>query len=246
MAWVKLDDQFPDHWKLAELGEDAPLCGWLYVCGLAFCNRQLTDGRIPKAHVGRLMSVRAAELAERLVEVGLWEDADTHYVVHDYLDYQPTREKVLAERAATKERVAKLRGRRNAVTPDVQRAEYAACTVSPVPVPVPVPEPEPVPGEEMAPLKRRTRLPDALALAADWRAYAAGKGLGPVEAEFEKFCDYHRAKGSLMLDWFAAWRTWVSNAVGRFAPRTPAGGGNPKTAGNVAALQAFVSRGVRA
>ena len=35
MPWVKLDENFPDHRKLAELGDLAPLAGWLFICGLA-------------------------------------------------------------------------------------------------------------------------------------------------------------------------------------------------------------------
>lgn len=66
---------------------------------------------------------------------------------------------------------------------------------------------------------RRARLPHDFTLTDRRRAFAVSKGLGPVEAEFEKFCDWHRAKGNTMLDWDAAWRTWVNNAVGRFAPR---------------------------
>ena len=120
MPWVKLDDHFPDHRKLAELGDYAPLCGWLYVCGLAFCNRQLTDGRIPKAHVHRLASFRhigletgsigpadrpyatvgddvtPEPLADLLVTVGLWEDQGDAYYIHDYLDYQPSKTEALA------------------------------------------------------------------------------------------------------------------------------------------------------
>ena len=38
-----------------------------------------------------------------------------------------------------------------------------------------------------------------------------------VEAELRKFRDYHAAKGSVMADWQAAWRTWVGNA----RPGTP-------------------------
>lgn len=40
-------------------------------------------------------------------------------------------------------------------------------------------------------------------------------GLSQAEAtaQVPKFFDYHRAKGSLMIDWAAAWRTWCRNAV---------------------------------
>lgn len=123
MPWVRLDDRFPDHGKLAECGVVQPLCGWLYVCGLAFCNRQLTDGRIPKAHVARLMSahglalvggdsVNADFLAHRLVQVGLWEDAGDAYVVHDYLTYQPSRADVIKARAENAARVEHWRQQR--------------------------------------------------------------------------------------------------------------------------------------
>jgi len=33
-----------------------------------------------------------------------------------------------------------------------------------------------------------------------------------VDAELQKFSNYHLSKGNLMADWQAAWRTWVGNA----------------------------------
>jgi hypothetical protein len=36
---------------------------------------------------------------------------------------------------------------------------------------------------------------------------------GSLEAEFEKFKNYHIAKGSMFADWRAAFRTWLSNSV---------------------------------
>lgn len=42
-------------------------------------------------------------------------------------------------------------------------------------------------------------------------AAAVAKGLD-VQREFDRFCDWHTAKGSTMADWQAAWRTWVGNA----------------------------------
>ena len=90
MSWVKLDDQFPDHPKIMQAG---PLAGWLYVCGLAYCNRLLTDGFIPAGAVNRLADVpNAPKLAAALVTAGLWDAAAGGYQVHDYLEYQPSRE----------------------------------------------------------------------------------------------------------------------------------------------------------
>lgn len=40
---------------------------------------------------------------------------------------------------------------------------------------------------------------------------AAERGLD-VGHELQRFCDWHAARGSLMADWQAAWRTWVGKA----------------------------------
>jgi len=40
--------------------------------------------------------------------------------------------------------------------------------------------------------------------------------------QWQKFRDYHRAKGSLMADWSAAWRTWLGN-MAQFQARSRAG-----------------------
>jgi uncharacterized protein YdaU (DUF1376 family) len=65
-------------------------------------------------------------------------------------------------------------------------------------------------GERKA--KRKAALPS------DWKPNEghhsqAGKNGLNVELEAEQFRDYHTAKGSVMLDWDAAFRTWLRNAV---------------------------------
>lgn len=58
---------------------------------------------------------------------------------------------------------------------------------------------------------RRRRLPDDFCPNQAGLDKAHERGLDPG-AELQKFSDYHRAKGSVMADWQAAWRTWVGNA----------------------------------
>jgi hypothetical protein len=140
VPWVKLDDKFPDHHKVAVAG---PLASWLYVCGLAYCNRMLTDGFIPTGMVRRLADVDGAmRLAARLVAAGMWEPVEGGYLVHDYADYQPTRERV--------ETVSEVRaeaGRRGGKQKSSNLLEVCqdGCLANglaksyPVPVPVPVP-----------------------------------------------------------------------------------------------------------
>lgn len=56
---------------------------------------------------------------------------------------------------------------------------------------------------------------EAWSLGEEGRAYAEGHGIlnGSADRLFEAFKDHHLAKGSRMLDWSAAWRTWVRNHV---------------------------------
>lgn len=77
MTWFKLDDGFADHPKVAEAGSAA---AWLYIAGLCYCSRNLTDGVIPAAMVRRLTDLpKPGRLAATLVAVGLWEECAAGY-----------------------------------------------------------------------------------------------------------------------------------------------------------------------
>lgn len=105
--WVKLDDTFTDHPKVMEVG---PLCGWLYVCGLTYCARYLTDGFIRDSQVKKLADVKnATNLAKRLVSVGLWDKVNGGYRIHDYSDYNPPAETVKNKRKNEAKRLANFR-----------------------------------------------------------------------------------------------------------------------------------------
>lgn len=109
MAWVRLDDGFPDHPKAVQAG---PMACWLFVCGIAYANRYLTDGFIPERQLSRLIEAKKpAALAAILVDVGLWEVTDGGFLIHDYLDYQTSAEKVKKERSSNAERQARWRDR---------------------------------------------------------------------------------------------------------------------------------------
>jgi hypothetical protein len=59
-----------------------------------------------------------------------------------------------------------------------------------------------------------TEFPPAFGLSDKMKQYALEKNPNlDVEEEFEKFRDYHLAKGSKFKDWEAAFRTWVRNTV---------------------------------
>lgn len=98
MTWVKLDDLFPEHPKVQRAGQAA---AWLHVAGICYSSRYLTDGIVPDAALaglGQYGRGRARKLADVLVEAGLWERVNGGYQVHDYLDFQPSRQKVEQQR----------------------------------------------------------------------------------------------------------------------------------------------------
>lgn len=107
MAWVKLDDGFPDHPKVERAGFKA---AWLYVCGLAYASRQLTDGVVPRERIGKLAGLPGERgLAQRLVDVGLWREHPDGYEIHDYCKHQRRREQVLEDREKSRQRMAAWR-----------------------------------------------------------------------------------------------------------------------------------------
>lgn len=130
MVWFKVDDQLAVHPKVVSAG-NAAMGLWLRAG--AWCGAQLTDGRLPAAMV-RALDGTPAE-AKRLVNAGLWIEGEDCYHFHDWDDWQPSREQVLSERAAGRERVARSRARaKERRTFGVTDAERSA-TPSPSPSP---------------------------------------------------------------------------------------------------------------
>ncbi len=89
MPWVRLDDSFADHPKIVGLSDTAFRA---HVSALCYCNRHLTDGAFPVSALANVSPTASAEL----VKAGLWSKqvASGCFAIHDYLDYQPTRERV--------------------------------------------------------------------------------------------------------------------------------------------------------
>src|SRR5436190_130263 len=100
MPWGRLDDQGNGNAKLLALSDAA----WrMWGCGLIYCQAKLTDGFIP-APIIETFGVKAqnkkkvaAELCAVLVpgKGPLWKEVSGGYQIHDYLDWNDSREKVL-------------------------------------------------------------------------------------------------------------------------------------------------------
>lgn len=101
MAHAQLDDNYGDHPKVARLSDAAYR---LHTNGIIFCGRQLTDGRIDADMVPLLVRrFRKAALLE-LVIAGLWIEAPDVYLIHDYLDWNPSKAEVMRRREASRKR----------------------------------------------------------------------------------------------------------------------------------------------
>jgi hypothetical protein len=147
MSWTKIDDGFYDHPKVLEAGNEAI---GLFCRVLSYCGKQLTDGFTPERVAAFLGKRRAID---KLVEVGLWECVEGGYQVHDYLDYNRSREDVEADRAGNAERQRRWReNRRN------KRSNAGTDTVTngrPDPT-----RPDPPPPPKSSPSRGRTTDPD--------------------------------------------------------------------------------------
>jgi len=109
MVWFKIDDGFWSHPKVLELS-DAALALWTRAG--SYCAGHLTDGEVKRSTLRVLGADHDA--AVELVMAGLWDETSTGWAFHDWAEYQPTREQVLAERAAATERKRKSRDARRA------------------------------------------------------------------------------------------------------------------------------------
>ena len=153
MPWGRVDDTWYDHPKLEDLDESREWPDRLAGAGLnslawSWCNRFLTDGRVPRATVAKLGGT--IELADMLVGVGLWESAPGGYVIHDFLVYNDSAEQVRARRATEAARKAEWRAKKRP-----GGTTNGTASVDDEPVPPSVPAGHDVPAGRDADLSRR-------------------------------------------------------------------------------------------
>ena len=106
MGWVRIDDNFADHPKIIALSDSAFR---LFITGLCYSNRQLTDGLIPYQMVMGWVGDNPLKPSDELEDQNLWERAERGFTIRSYDEYQPLREKVQEKREQAKERLKKYR-----------------------------------------------------------------------------------------------------------------------------------------
>jgi hypothetical protein len=112
MTWLRLEDNFAHHPKIMALSDRAFR---LHLSALCHCAEFSTDGYVDKgierAIRGRLAGdsrARTRHLNE-LVAGGLWAPVNGGYLIHDYLDYNPSAAEVKAKREQAAERQRRFR-----------------------------------------------------------------------------------------------------------------------------------------
>jgi hypothetical protein len=105
MTYVTLDDNWDEHPKFVGLSEGAQL---LFVKGLTYANRFLTDGHIPK-QIAHKKVHKGSGKAKELCAAGIFQVVKDGYLIRDFLDWNDSKEVVLERRRKSAERVAKAR-----------------------------------------------------------------------------------------------------------------------------------------
>lgn len=112
MTWFKVDDKLHSHRKALRAGVEAM---GLWCLAGSWASDQLTDGFVPDYIAQRIDPINWESKTKALVDCGLWvigeHGGDRGWWFHQFTEpgRNPTREQVLAERAATAERQGRWR-----------------------------------------------------------------------------------------------------------------------------------------
>jgi hypothetical protein len=146
MPWVRFDDQFTIHRKVDGLSDAAFR---LHTSAIFWSARNLTDGSVTREDLdGVSARVRTPErFAAECKKRGVWhlgdEDCPSEkcpadgtgdgdgWIIHDYWEFQPSKEQVVADREASARRQAKWRASRHASSNGVTNAVSASSPTRP-------------------------------------------------------------------------------------------------------------------
>ena len=95
MAYTNTDYSFWTNPKVRKAGRDA---AFLYIAGNGFCNEYLTDGFISDTDIETVafnaFQRQPKKAVESLVRAGLWDRVPGGYKIHDYLDYNKSKQEI--------------------------------------------------------------------------------------------------------------------------------------------------------
>lgn len=95
MSWAKLDDRYDDNRKIKRAWRRNRAAVGLHAMAITYCSRHRTDGVVDIDWLEERLPAEKerAKVIGVLVDGGLFEPVDAeHWRVHDYLDYNPSRQ----------------------------------------------------------------------------------------------------------------------------------------------------------
>lgn len=120
MPWARLDDMLPMHPKIRAASDAAFR---LHISAICWANMHLTNGQIDRCYLRFISDVRRpAHCAAELVKLSLWDEREDGWQIHDYLEYQPSADKVLRERKLAALRRARWLAKGDSVLDGVEDA----------------------------------------------------------------------------------------------------------------------------
>jgi len=222
-SWVRIDTRFPNHPKVLDIG---PFGEALWLRGMCYAGEHLTDGFIPTRYITRMGDMKGLTVADVLVGAGLWAKTQGGYVIHDYLDWQRSRDEVAdisSKRAASGSKGGKQRAS-NVLANAKQGAKQTPSNtqadknreekIREELTPLSPPEGE-TPKLKAVPKQRACGFPD------DWTPGAAVLKVAQdlhmdesqMQREFAKFASHFRATGKTMVDWNQAAMNWLRRSL---------------------------------
>lgn len=95
MAWARIDDNFFNHPKVRKAGKDAII---FHMAALCHSNAFTTDGFIADDLLDLIAAQafqrKAKALADLLVDCNLWDRVEGGYLIHDFLEYNYSKQQV--------------------------------------------------------------------------------------------------------------------------------------------------------
>lgn len=116
MSWARLDDTFHTHPKAMNAWTVDRASLGLHTLALSWCACHEQDGKVPASMVTLWLpdAKEREEAVDALVAAGMWHENGKGYVIHDFLDYNPSRADLTARRETDRRRKSESAGKAGA------------------------------------------------------------------------------------------------------------------------------------
>lgn len=108
MTWVKLDDSFHSHPKPRMAWGLSPASIGLHAFALSYAGNYETNGAVPAWFVESVIPDAAERQSalDALVTSGLWQRVGEGFEIHDFLEFNPSKEQLADKRKRDRDRKA--------------------------------------------------------------------------------------------------------------------------------------------